>query len=100
MSDLLPCSVVCVFKEETYTTLEEKPLSSHCCLTPYHTVNYLRSKSCQLTAVAQKGKHEGYWNVLNKSKWSVLATNSNQKSAESCSYKDFLLGTDPKQNFL
>lgn len=52
----------------------------------------------QLTAVAQIGNVKDI--VVSKSKLSIPATNSNQKSAKSFSYKRYLLGTDPKQNFL
>lgn len=52
----------------------------------------------QLTAVAQIGNVKDI--VVSKSKLSIPATNSNQKSAKSFSYKRYLLGTDRKQNFL
>lgn len=107
MSDPLLCSERknVFFKEDTYTTLEGKPLSSHysatAVLPPTIPLTILEvNPNSQLAGVAQKGKCEGYWKVLSKSKWSIPATNSNQKSAESFSHEDYLLGTDPKQNIL
>lgn len=78
MSELLPCSEVCFFKEETYTTLEEKPLSSHyhatAVLPPTVPLTVLEvNPNSQLTAGVQKGKCEGYWTVWNKSKWSIIS---------------------------